>query len=109
MRRRHIVLVLVLVIEGMKIEDEDEKCLSELLLPLQLVPVAALKSEAGVKLGLALVVLPDLVVPRPARLRAQGALTMDISLLVRVELQPFGLLERTQSVRQNNQDFSLHS
>ena len=80
----------------------------ELLLPLQLVPVTALETEAGSKLRFALVVFPNFVIACLARLRAQGALAVDISLLVRVQFQPLGFLERTQSVRQNDQDLSLH-
>src|ERR1035441_645946 len=74
----------------------------------QRVAVFPLEAVARGKIGLAVVVLPDLVIERLARLAAQGVFFEDVALLIAIQLDEPRLLQAVQAIGQNDQYFSLH-
>ena len=75
----------------------------------QRVTVFAFEAVAGGKVGLAVVVFPNLVVNGLTRLAAQRALLQNAAFRIAVQLDPPRLLKVVQAVGQNHQYFSLHN
>ncbi len=75
---------------------------------LQGVAVLALEAVAGGEVGLAVVVLPDLVEARLARLAAQRALPQDAALLIAGHFDEARPLEPVETVGQDDQYLSFH-
>jgi hypothetical protein len=75
----------------------------------QRVPVFPLEAAARSEISLAVVVFPDFMVARFARLAAQRALLEDIALLIAIHLDEPSLLAPVQAIGQNNQYFPLHN
>ena len=72
-------------------------------------PVFPLEAMTGCEFGAPLVVLPNLVVSRVARLAAQSALFEDISFRVAIQFEESRFLAAIPSVGQNDQYLSLHN
>jgi hypothetical protein len=72
------------------------------------VPIFPFKSKTGCEFASALVIFPDFIIAGLSRLSPQRALFVNISLFIRIQFQPPGLLEWSQSIRENDQYFPLH-
>ena len=75
---------------------------------MQFVAVVSAKDVAGVEIGAAFVVFPNLVVLGLGWQAAQPTLFEDIALCVAIQFQAAGFLSAVIAIGENNQNLALH-